>query len=209
LVPAPRAESSTGTAEPTAMPIISGNAVEKSIAPVIASACKIPTVADALCKMQVNSAPAIIPSSGFEKTVSTRIKAGLSVSGATEPLIVLMPNISTAKPSMMSPVWMRPCFLLNMRRMIPIMEITPVSVAVDSSLTQPPPPPPRLDRQITQPVILVPIMEPRIMPMDCRNFIIPELTKPTTMAEVAEDDWITAVTPVPSRMPFQEVLVSL
>jgi hypothetical protein len=55
----------------------------------------------------------------------------------------------------------------------------------------------------------VPIMEPRIMPIDWLNFIIPELTKPTTIAEVAEDDWITAVTPVPRRMPFHGVLVSL
>ena len=29
------------------------------------------------------------------------------------------------------------------------------------------------------------------------------------MADVAEEDWITAVTPVPSSIPFHEVLVSL
>ena len=38
---------------------------------------------------------------------------------------------------------------------------------------------------------------------------MPELTKPTTMTDVAEDDWITAVTPVPSRTPLSGVLVSL
>ena len=38
---------------------------------------------------------------------------------------------------------------------------------------------------------------------------MPELTKPTTITEVAEEDWITAVTPVPSRTPFSGVLVSL
>ena len=43
--------------------------------------------------------------------------------------------------------------------------------------------------------------------MACRTFIIPELTKPTTMTEVAEEDWITAVTPVPSRTPFSGVLL--
>ena len=32
-----------------------------------------------------------------------------------------------------------------------------------------------------------------------------EFTKPTTMTLVAEDDWITAVTPVPSKMPLSGV----
>ena len=40
------------------------------------------------------------------------------------------------------------------------------------------------------------------MEMACRTFIMPELTKPTTMTDVAEDDWMTAVTPVPSRKPL-------
>jgi len=38
---------------------------------------------------------------------------------------------------------------------------------------------------------------------------MPELTKPTTITEVAEEDWITAVTPVPSRTPLMGVLVRL
>ena len=35
---------------------------------------------------------------------------------------------------------------------------------------------------------------------------MPELTKPTTITEVAEDDWMIAVTAVPSRMPLIGVL---
>ncbi len=42
-------------------------------------------------------------------------------------------------------------------------------------------------------------------PTACRTFIMPELTKPTVMTEVAQDDWITAVTPHPSRTPFKVV----
>ena len=57
-----------------------------------------------------------------------------------------------------------------------------------------------------QPVMLVPIMAPITTPMACRTFIMPEFTKPTTITEVADDDWITAVTPVPSRIPFSGVL---
>ena len=64
------------------------------------------------------------------------------------------------------------------------------------------PDPPRLFRQRIQPVILVPSMAPSTMPMACLTFIMPELTKPTTMTEVADEDWMTAVTPVPSKMPF-------
>lgn len=56
-------------------------------------------------------------------------------------------------------------------------------------------------------MILVPRMAPMMTLMACRTFIIPELTKPTTMTEVAEEDWITAVTPVPSRTPFSGVLL--
>ena len=35
---------------------------------------------------------------------------------------------------------------------------------------------------------------------------MPELTKPTTMTLVAEEDWMTAVMPVPSRTPLSGVL---
>ena len=56
-------------------------------------------------------------------------------------------------------------------------------------------------------MILVPRIAPMMTLMACRTFIIPELTKPTTMTEVAEEDWITAVTPVPSRTPFSGVLL--
>ena len=38
--------------------------------------------------------------------------------------------------------------------------------------------------------------------MACRSFMMPELTKPTAITEVAAEDWITAVTPVPKRTPF-------
>ena len=57
--------------------------------------------------------------------------------------------------------------------------------------------------------MLVPRIAPRTMPMAWRTFIMPEFTKPTTITDVAEDDWITAVTPVPSRMPFTGFPASL
>ena len=69
--------------------------------------------------------------------------------------------------------------------------------------------PPMSEREIIQPVILVPMIAPMMMDMACFIFIIPEFTKPTTMTDVAEDDWITAVTPVPNRIPFKGVPESL
>ena len=67
------------------------------------------------------------------------------------------------------------------------MEMMPVRVAVLSRETHPLPPP-MLDRPMIHPVTLVPRIAPSTMPMACRKDIIPELTKPTTMTLVAEED---------------------
>ena len=40
------------------------------------------------------------------------------------------------------------------------------------------------------------------MPTALPSCMMPELTKPTTMTVVAEEDWITAVTSAPSSTPF-------
>lgn len=79
---------------------------------------------------------------------------------------------------------------------------------MEKSDTQPPEPS-RLERQIIQPVTLVPISAPRMTDIACLTFIIPEFTKPTAMTEVAEDDCITAVTAVPSSTPLSGVPDSL
>ena len=50
------------------------------------------------------------------------------------------------------------------------------------------------------PVTVVPMWEPRMMPMDCFSVNRPALTKPTTMTVVAPDDWMREVTMVPVRM---------
>ena len=44
--------------------------------------------------------------------------------------------------------------------------------------------------------------------MACRRRIMEEFTKPTTITLVAEEDWMTAVTPVPSKIPRSGVLES-
>ena len=199
---APIADSSTGTAAPMAIPIIIGNATSKLTAPVMASACKMPTAADALCKTLVKTSPTRIPRMGFEKSVIIPIKFSSDLSPETAPLIAFMPNIKTAKPISMPPTWRFDISEENIYRIMPMSATIEVRVSVDRSSSQPEELPPISERQIIQPVTLVPIIAPIIMPIAWRTFIISEFTKPTTITEVADDDCITAVTPVPSRMPF-------
>ena len=148
-----------------------------------------------------------MPRNGLEKDVRMRIKVGSSRSGETAADIVDIPNIRTAKPIRISPM----CFLAGsfaaIRRTMPMTEITPVSVAVENRSSQPPVEP-MSERQMIQPVMDVPRIAPSTMEMACRTFIIPELTKPTIMTDVADEDWITAVTPAPSRKPLMGLPVS-
>ena len=96
--------------------------------------------------------------------------------------------MSTAKPSMIPPMFFADVFLANIHSPMPASATTPVSISVLKYLATLAPEPPRLFRQRIQPVILVPRMAPRTTPTACLTFIIPELTKPTTMTDVAEDD---------------------
>ena len=74
-------------------------------------------------------------------------------------------------------------------------------VLVESRLSRPPDFP-SSERQSSQPVTLVPIFAPMTIGIDCATVISEELTKPTTIAEVAEEDCTAAVTNVPSRTPL-------
>ena len=55
---------------------------------------------------------------------------------------------------------------------------------------------------------VVPIFAPMIRPTAWFSFIIPAFTNPTTITVVADDDWITAVTPAPSSTALNRLLVS-
>lgn len=97
-------------------------------------------------------------------------------------------------------------FLPNIFKMIPMIATTAVIVAEDKNEAMPPAS--KYDKQMIQPVMLVPILAPKITPIACETFIMPELTKPTTMTEAAEEDWMTHVTAVPNKKPFKGELVS-
>ena len=57
-------------------------------------------------------------------------------------------------------------------------------------------------------VMVVPMLAPIMIHTACRSFIIPELTKPTTITVVAEEDWITAVIAAPTSTPRKRFEVS-
>lgn len=48
-----------------------------------------------------------------------------------------------------------------------------------------------------------------MMPIDWASVMTPELTKPTTMTVVADEDWMIAVTARPNRKPFHGLEVIL
>ena len=81
-------------------------------------------------------------------------------------------------------------------------------VAVDSDCAIPFEPS-MYDRHKIQPVTLVPMLAPMMIPIACATFIIPEFTKPTTITVVAEEDWMIAVTAVPSEDSFQRCVRQL
>ena len=55
--------------------------------------------------------------------------------------------------------------------------------------------------EITQAVIVVPMLAPIMTLMDCTKFIKPAFTKLTINTVVAEEDWIRAVTIIPINTP--------
>ena len=135
------------------------------------------------------------------------VNSGTSASGSTAPLIISIPNIRIANPSMIAPISCFFSLFTNMIRMTPISaSIGEKEVGFNScikklSLSIP-------VRLSIQEVTVVPIFAPMMTPTACTNFIIPELTNPTTITVVAEDDWITAVTPHPRSTALMGLEVS-
>ena len=114
-----------------------GNAVANVNDPVTDNACRIPTAADALCKIAVNAIPSRIPANGLENIVSIFVNASLSFSGATAPLIVCIPNIRMEKPSMILPTLRYTVLLDTIFITIPTIATTALIVAVDRILAIP------------------------------------------------------------------------
>ena len=177
--------------------MIIGSATPYCTAPVAHNACRIPTEADELWIIAVRTAPTTIPRTGLEKAVIALAKDGLSARPATEPLMVSIPNMRMAKPIRMPPTSLRLDSLLPL-----IISTMPTAASTGEkeegfkSFNQSVSPWMPV-KDSNHDVMVVPILAPIIIPTAWESFIMPELTKPTTITVVAEEDWITAVTPAP------------
>ncbi len=123
----------------------------------------------------------------MEKAVSIPVNAGSCARGFTAALMVSMPNISTAKPMRMDATDWRFSFFENRSMATPMMARTGEKEVGFRSLTR--------KEELSMPVrlriqdvIVVPTLAPIMTPTACSNLIMPELTKPTTITVVADED---------------------
>ena len=204
---APIPEIMAVTQVPIFCPMIMGTAAPKLTAPVMHSACKIPTDAEEDWITAVRMSPASTPNTGFWNLISRLVNSGTSASGETAALMESMPNIRIAKPTRMVAAFFNLSLWENSK--IPTPTIARIgekelglSIRIQkASLSMP-------VRLKIQEVTVVPILAPMMMPTACFRLIMPELTKPTTITVVAEEDWITPVTTAPINTALIGLLVS-
>ena len=101
-----------------------------------------------------------------------------------------IPTISTVKPRNIAPISF---FLPRLEnRFIKMPIIASIGIHVDGlrkvSIAEAPSPASMPESETIHAVSAAPRFEPIITPTDCRSDIVPELTKPTTMTVVADDD---------------------
>ena len=135
----------------------------------------------------MSTSPASIPSTGLEKRVRIPVNSGTSARGATALLMVFIPNINTAKPSITVATFFSLSLWENMRIPTPmIASMGEKDVGLHSFTKKEELSIPAVPR--IQEVIVVPILAPMIIPTACCSFMMLELTNPTTITVVAEDD---------------------
>ncbi len=141
--------------------------------------------------------PAIIPGIGLENKSRIFVNSGTSANGLTAADMVSIPIISTAKPIRIVAAFLCFSFPEKSSRITPTRaKICEKAEGFKSCITKLPLSMPV--RLKIHDVIVVPTLAPIMIPMAWDSFIIPELTNPTTITVVAEEDWITAVTPAPN-----------
>ena len=171
--------------------------------------CRIPIEAAELWMTPVTIAPEKTPKRGFLKAVMMETKLSISFKGSMDADIMVIPCISMEKPMSIVPKSLLRCFLATIKRMIPIRAkisekhegfksfkkiLSPLSM-------------PASDR--IQAVRVVPISEPKITPTVWGRFMMPELTKPTSMTVIAEEDWMAIVIIAPTVRPLNLLSVAL
>ena len=125
---------------------------------------------------------------GFEATDMAFRNDALILRGIIADDMSCMPLRSTPSARSMMPVFFFASVFESMKNNTPVIEIIENIVDAERRSAAEPP---MLDMLRIQPVAVVPMFAPIIIGMPCTSVIIPELTNPTTMTEVAEDDWMT------------------
>ena len=160
----------------------------------MARACRIPTEAEEDWITAVKAAPARIPRIGFENWVINRTKSSESRRGIMESLIIPIPIKRTPIPAIMPPMCWAFLFLKNTIGTTPTKAIRGARAPISKAMSCP--------------VMVVPMLAPMIIHMAWFKVIRPEFTNPTTMTVVAEEDWIIAVIPAPTKTPKNRFAVS-
>ena len=124
--------------------------------------------------MAVNTAPTRIPRRGLENLVTIWMKVSESRSGTMASLIMPMPMNRTPIPAIMPPTCCTFLFFAKIR------DITPTKAMSGANAP--------MSRAISCPVMVVPTLAPMIIHTACLSVIRPELTNPTVITVVAEDD---------------------
>ena len=150
----------------------------------------------------VSSAPKIMPRMGLVKEIISWANQGSFFKKAMASPITSIPVIRARKPSAMTPMPFFLSLLENIKRAAPTTPTKGARVEGLNSCTMKLLPS-KPERDKIQAVTVVPMLEPMITPTACFSVIMPELTKPTTMTVVAEEDWMTAVTAMPRRKPLK------
>ena len=180
---APTLASSAVTQVPMFCPKRMNSDACRLIAPVPASACKIPTLAELLCKSAVTPAPTSTPTKGFLAISIMSRKPCQSRSGSIASVMASMPTNRMPSPIMICPK------SLKLERFPASWQIAPTAVKRMPKLS--------LTESISE-VTVVPMLAPMMTPMALLRDRSPALTKPTTITVVALEDWITAVTSRPT-----------
>ena len=144
--------------------------------------------------MAVKMVPVRMPTRGLEKVETRFTKASESRRGSIAALIMSMPMNRIPRPPRMLPMWWTLGFFKKTIRAMP-------TKAISGARTP-------TSRAISWPVMVVPMLAPIIIHTAWRRVIMPELTKPTTMTVVAEEDWMTAVMTAPTSTPSRRLEVS-
>ncbi len=164
------------------------------ITPLLARACKIPTDAEELCIIAVNTAPTKIPIKGFSKVLTILTNSGELLSGDIAVDIISIPINKIPSPAIIVPNASNFLLLKKTIKATPANAITGANAVISIA--------------INWPVIVVPILAPIITQTAFSNLINPALTKPTVITVVADDDWITAVIIAPTPTPKKRLVVS-